>query len=119
MSDTTSSTNDVGLRYDTGKVRMDLLPWAALSDVAQVLTVGADKYAPYNWAKGMHWSKVIGPLFRHLAKWMMGERYDAESGLPHLAHVACNVLFLMTYERFSLGQDDRWLPPKQENTAAP
>jgi len=30
--------------------------------------------------------------------WQSGERFDKESGLPHLAHVACNAIFLLWFE---------------------
>lgn len=99
--------SDKGLRYDQDKPMMSLLPAAALVEVARVLTFGAKKYAANNWAKGMEWSRVENSLLRHYARYKAGERVDPESGLSHLAHLACNALFLLTYEIRGLGVDDR------------
>lgn len=108
-----------GLRYDDGKIRMELLPFDALRSVAEVLTVGAKKYAPRNWERGMLWSKCVGCLMRHLVSRMMGERLDKESGLPHLAHVAVNALFLLTYELRGAGTDDLAPTPANDNRYDP
>ena len=95
-----------GLRYDTGKLRLDLIPPEWLEALASVLTVGATKYAPRNWEKGMAWSKVYGPLMRHVLAWLKGERDDSETKQAHMAHVAWNALALMVYEMRGLGEDD-------------
>lgn len=87
-----------GKRYDEGKIRLDLIPADALRAVAQVMTMGAAKYGERNFERGMLWSKALGPLLRHVNARQLGEKYDKESGLPHLAHAACNVLFLLAYE---------------------
>lgn len=95
-----------GLRFNTGKDRWDLLPMDATEQVVKVLTRGAEKYAERNWERGMKWSICQGSLLRHMAKVSMGERNDQESGLPHMAHVACNALFLLSYELRGLGRLD-------------
>ena len=95
-----------GLRYDTGKLRLDLIPPEWIEALAAVLTVGAVKYAPRNWEKGMAWSKVYGPLMRHVLAWLKGERDDSETKQAHMAHVAWNALALMVYEMRGLGEDD-------------
>lgn len=97
-----------GLRYDEGKPRMDLIPPELLFAIAEVLTYGAEKYAPRNWERGMIWGKeVYAPLIRHLEKWKKGEERDEESGLTHLAHAACNIAFLVALTQRQLGIDDR------------
>ena len=95
-----------GLRFDAGKLRLDLIPPEWLEALGGVLTVGAAKYAPRNWELGMPWSKVWGPLLRHCLAWLKGERNDPETGQHHLAHVAWNALALMVYEMRKLGEDD-------------
>lgn len=94
-------------RFDSGKLRYDLIPGYPLEELAKIYTYGAQKYDPDNYLKGMPWRKVIGPLFRHLWKWVQGEIIDEESGHHHLAHVAWNVFTLMIYEKENLGTDDR------------
>ena len=107
-----------GLRYDEGKERVDLLPADALLALGVVYSVGAKKYAERNWERGMPWSKCLGPLMRHLFKWMMGETWDTEDkDAPpqrHIAKVAWNALALLTYELRDIGQDDRKLKQKEE-----
>jgi len=85
-----------GRKDDFGKTRFDLLPWAALEQVAKVLTKGAEKYAPENWRKvdGWRW-RYFRAAIGHLAKWRAGEKLDPEWGLPHLAHAACCILFMI------------------------
>jgi len=96
-----------GLRYDADKVRHDLLPPNAINELAKVLTFGAKKYAPNNWMKGMAWSRIIGPLKRHLNAIERGEDYDPETGLLHSAHVMCNAAFLTEYYKIFPQGDDR------------
>lgn len=68
-----------------------------LSDCAKVFDYGRQKYAEWNWAKGMPWSVPLGCALRHAFAMDSGEELDPESGLPHLAHLQCNILMLMTY----------------------
>ena len=37
-------------------------------------------------------------LYRHWLAYLRGEKYDLESGLPHLWHLACNAAFLIEME---------------------
>lgn len=62
----------------------------------------------WNWAKGFTWSRLIGAALRHLFAFARGEDRDPESGLSHLAHAGCCILFLITHERCKLGTDDRY-----------
>lgn len=96
-----------GLRYNKGKRRYDLLPPDSLAVLADVLTVGAEKYAERNWEAGMPYKDALGSLERHLQDWKAGEDNDKESGLSHLAHVMCNAMFLLTWQLRNLGEDDR------------
>jgi uncharacterized HAD superfamily protein len=96
-----------GLRYNKGKLRYDLVHPDAHQEMVKVLTMGAEKYAERNWEKGMKWSNIIASLKRHIAAIEMGEDYDAESGLLHAAHVACNAHFLTAYYKIYPQGDDR------------
>lgn len=96
-----------GHKDDSGKEPVDLIDPEFLLEVAATLRLGAEKYAPFNWMKGMKWSRPLAALFRHLFAWMRGEEHDPETGLSHLAHVAVNVMFLMNFQRNGLGEDDR------------
>lgn len=92
-----------GKRHDDGKNRLDLLPpeWAwALADVT---TKGSYKYDERNWERGMRWGKMVGCAGRHLTRFLMGERYDDETGCHHLAMAAWNLLALMSYDIRGIG----------------
>lgn len=91
-------TDGKGQRLNQGKPRWDLLPLDAVEQVVLVLTKGAEKYAERNWERGMKWSICQGSMLRHIVKSAKGEKLDPESGLSHMAHVACNALFMLAYE---------------------
>ena len=42
-----------GTKHDQGKTRFELVSPYFVEGVAKILTFGAQKYDPYNWAKGM------------------------------------------------------------------
>lgn len=88
----------VGVKYDQGKPRPDLILGTmarAVLEVSKVAAFGAEKYSDDNWllvdqkekryrdAKGRH--MLLGAI----------ERVDADSGLSHLAHEAWNALALL------------------------
>ena len=96
-----------GHKADDGKLPYDLVPPDALEEIIKVLAFGAKKYAPRNWEKGMKWSRPYSALMRHMWAWWRGEHKDPETGISHLAHAGCCVLFLLAYEKRVLGEDDR------------
>jgi hypothetical protein len=83
-------------------------------EVARVLEFGARKYQAHNWRKGMRWSRLIGAAMRHLAAYERGELTDPETGLHHLGHFGCCIMFLLVYQRDGLGTDDRYPEPGPE-----
>jgi hypothetical protein len=83
------------VKYDSGKLRWSLLPWKAVSKLAEVIEYGAKKYAPNNWRKADDLSRYEDALLRHVVAHLQGEKLDPESGLPHLAHALCNAAFLL------------------------
>jgi hypothetical protein len=92
-----------GIKHDTNKPRWDLFPWDAGEEVVKVLNFGATKYEDRNWEKGIKYGRVFGATVRHLWSWfhsrLKGEDgTDPETGLSHLAHAGCCVLFLLAYE---------------------
>jgi hypothetical protein len=88
-----------GRKDDQSKRRFDLLPWRAVGQVVDVLGFGARKYADHNWVKVPNArERYFAAAQRHLNAWWLGESIDPETGLPHLAHAACCVLFLLSFE---------------------
>lgn len=97
-----------GKKFDTGKRRWDLAPMLdGFGQIVDVLTFGAEKYGDRNWEAGMGWSRCYAAALRHLTAWHAGEDSDSESGLSHLAHAGCCVVFLLAYQARSIGTDDR------------
>lgn len=97
-----------GLKFDSGKLLFSTLTRGLalpLRAVAEVLTYGAKKYARNSWQTVPN-AKVRyeDALDRHLNEWRSGKSHDEESGLHHLAHAACNVLFLLYFEMTGTGQ---------------
>lgn len=99
--------NKAGVKFDEGKARFDLLPPEGVRAVAEILTIGARKYAARNWEQGMDWSRPFGACLRHLFAWWGGEGADPDTGKSHLWHAACNIFFLIAYEARGRGTDDR------------
>lgn len=88
-----------GRKFDGEKLPWNLLPWEAVEQVVEVLRFGARKYAPENWRHVENArERYFAATQRHLVAWWRGERADPETGLPHLAHAACCVLFLLAFE---------------------
>lgn len=83
------------IKFDGDKVRYDLVPVEALNEVAVILTQGARKYKPNNWRECQDPDRYIAAAMRHFELYRAGHWADEESGRPHLAHVICNLMFLL------------------------
>lgn len=61
-----------------------------------------------NWEKGMEYGRLFDADLRHkIDWWQKGEAVAEDSRLHHLAHAACDTLFLLAYELRNKGKDDR------------
>jgi len=88
-----------GIKYDGEKPKMHLLPPKALIEVAKVLTFGAQKYDEENWRKLDNLqSRYSSGALRHIFAHIDDEEIDPESGLSHLAHAVCCLLFKLEIE---------------------
>ena len=102
------------LRYNKGKLKWSLVDWKSLEGLVRVLEMGAEKYAPYNWTKGMPVTEVSESLLRHMFAYLDGEDRDKESLELHLSHVLCNAMFLIYIMREKPEFDDRTVINKKE-----
>jgi len=82
------------MRFNGGKTRWGLVDFDSIEDIAKVLEFGAQKYDDHNWKKGLKSDEVVESLLRHIFAYLRGEDIDPESGLPHVGHMGCNVMFL-------------------------
>ena len=89
-----------GMKFDGDKVRLDLIDPEFIEGVGSVLTFGAKKYGPNNW-QGVEdaVNRYYAATLRHLMAYRSGDVNDAESGISHLFHAACNLMFLAYFER--------------------
>jgi hypothetical protein len=106
---------DQALRYNKGKLKWSLVDWKSLEPMVRVLEMGAEKYAPYNWTKGMPVTEVSESLLRHMFAYLDGENTDPESGIEHLGHVMCNVMFLIHIMREKPEFDNRTIINKKDD----
>lgn len=82
-------------KYDSGKSRPDLIPGEVLLSIGDVLAYGAKKYAPNNWQRpGTSVNRYHAAALRHIAAWDAGEEIDNESGLHHIDHALCCLIFM-------------------------
>ena len=86
-----------GLKLDDGKLDYSLVDAEAEKEFVAVLTYGAVKYEPGNWAHVKDAERrYYSALRRHLEDDLhVGYVVDDETGLLHLAHAACCVHFLL------------------------
>jgi len=92
-------TKEIGRKFDGGKLEYGLLPPLALEEVVKVLTFGAQKYERDNWQKVSDAKRrYFDALQRHIWAWKKGEQIDPESGIHHLAHAMCCLMFLFEHD---------------------
>lgn len=92
------------LKYDSAKVRLDLVEPNFICGIGDVLTFGAKKYKADSWKRledGR--DRYYAAAMRHLMAYRSGEVLDEETGLSHLHHAATNLMFLAYYEESNNG----------------
>ena|SRR3990167_1261216 len=104
------STDTVPLKFDNDKTDWAILPFSSIEEIVKVLKFGETKYARGNFAvgKGLGYLRLINASIRHIIAFARGEDNDPESGLNHIAHAACCLVFLLYYIKHpSKYPDDR------------
>ena len=88
-----------GVKNDDNKPDWSLLPMSTLEGVVKVLMFGEKKYSRDNWQKVDNAkNRYFSALMRHLVKYLDGVKTDDESGLSHLDHALCCLIFLKWFE---------------------
>lgn len=86
------------VKADAGKPRPTLVMPSLIWAVAAIRKYGTDKYGdPENWRQ-VEPQRYQDALYRHWLAYLKGEKYDQESGLPHLWHLVTNGAFLIEME---------------------
>lgn len=96
-----------GLRYNAGKVRVDLLPPDAMMALAQLMTINEHKYPDRNWEKGMPLSDILASAERHLLALKAGEDIDPTDNQHHAIKIMWNGMAAYCYWLRGIGTDDR------------
>src|ERR1035437_5541545 len=112
IQDTVSSPQTIltGIKHDGTKNRLDLISSIWLNGVASVLTFGAKKYAAHNWRGGLTHSLTLVAALRHIFAFLSGEDKDPETGLSHLYHASCCLMFASElHETKKQLVDDRYI----------
>lgn len=89
-----------GHKHDEGKPRLSLVPPGLIEAVGFVRTFGTNKYGDPNGWKQVEPERYRDAMMRHVVEWLRDPKsVDAESGYPHLWHIACNIAFLIEFEQ--------------------
>jgi len=115
-------------RYNSGKLRYDLLPPFAINEIVRIFSIGSDKYtlrdkegnvtdsADFNWSKGQKWTHTLASAERHINKFKMGADFDTDysqellqkwGNVYHIAAAAWNLIVLLEFYRTHSELDDR------------
>jgi hypothetical protein len=97
------------------KTPLGFIPPYAMDQTAWAHKLGAEKYGPFNWRDtGVCASTYVNAIMRHLNAWRDGEDLDPESGISHLAHIACSCNILLDADYCDTLQDDRNVLPNAD-----
>ena len=90
---------DQTAKQDAGKLQITLVPTQIIRDIAEVRMYGNKKYGSADNWKTVSPQRYRDAFFRHWLAYIDDPKgLDAESGLPHLWHAACNMAFLCEME---------------------
>ena len=103
------------------KLNWHLLPLDLLEDVVRVLEHGRDKYGAWDWMSPPYFSRheVLDSALRHYVAIQCNEERNPDSGLPHAAHLICNALFVLYYDRYNLWTPSAEDRPRRETALLP
>lgn len=103
--------NKAATKFDEGKLDWSLVPFEAFEGMVSVLEFGKKKYSAWNWASdgGFSHTRLLNSMMRHMFAYTSGEDNDPESGLCHLYHAQCCLMFLTYYKKYpsTFTKDDR------------
>jgi len=94
------------MKIEEGKPKLSLIYKSFIDETAKVRMYGLTKYPDQeNWRTTLtseHYDALLRHVFAAKAfflKESRGEKLDQSSGLSHLAHAACNIMFLIEEEQ--------------------
>lgn len=101
-------TTDYTIKYDQNKPKLSQFPREAMEAVVEVMEYGARKYGGGTWSR-VEAQRYVDAAARHLyamqdidengREFINFSKVDEESGLEHLYHLACNVVYAVALYR--------------------
>ena len=87
-------------KMDLGKPMYRLIPFHLFEGLARIRQYGVEKYGSEDSWKDVPDARkrYTDALLRHIFAWLAGEKLDKESGLRHIDHALCNLMFLVYFE---------------------
>lgn len=86
---------DQTAKADSGKLQLSLVPTQIIKDVAEVRMYGNKKYGDSDNWKTVDVRRYVDALLRHTLEFVRNlDSVDAESGIAHYKHMACNMAFI-------------------------
>ena len=102
IDNTDNNNTDYTIKHDKGKPQLALFPKEAMEAVCEIMEFGANKYGQGTWDR-VEAIRYINAAARHLYAMQSKDengkecidlsKVDSESGLEHLYHLACNVVY--------------------------
>jgi hypothetical protein len=89
------------MKSDKGKIRPSLVYYSFIKEICKVREYGIAKYGDKeDWRNTENYrERYIEAIFRHMYAYVDGEENEVESSLKHLAHAACDIMFLIEGEK--------------------
>lgn len=130
--ESTWATNSTGAQREAmNKANYDLVPYAEFTEsYVRVAEYGAQKYASWNWSKGMSRASILRSLLNHAFSYLRGEDNDKDklnpdgsvlskgSGLNHVDHILWNATALAHNVHHNLEDGRRAEPPRDYKISA-
>ena len=99
---------DQTVKADAGKPKLTLVPQQIIFDIAKVREYGLAKYGTSESWKDVDIQRYRDAAYRHFLAYLNDPSgVDAESGLTHLSHLACNIAFLCEMEKNYISKEDK------------
>ena len=90
------------------KPSISFTPSRSILEMGRAMEHGAGKYGAFNWRTDRISATVyLNATFRHLVELLEGVDTDADSGLPHAAHIMACMAILLDGQQQGTLDDDR------------
>lgn len=94
-------------KHDKGKYKPSLIYTSLLEEISKVREHGKEEYGSFTSWQSVEPMRWLDAAIRHIRSTIAGEYFDRKSGLLHLAHAECSLMYVIekfvnSKERFDL-----------------